>query len=158
MSTSQEPILQADTQESAPKVAEPTAKALALAEEENMARRVAHAKAEEQKLQPTEEPLSILNLAAQGHDVLHAAILKHRDQPKKHEYTPPPRTERQMTALQEELEAGRRTQQRAEEQQAHRPVEKTDGRKEGFTDPVYRPNNMVPDPMTGKLGSQRDPE
>jgi hypothetical protein len=126
-----------------------TAKQMAAAEEINAARLVANAKAEALKaaLADVEEP-SIVNLAAQGQDALHEALRAHRDRPKP-EYAPPPRTERQMSALQEELEAGRRAQQKAEAQQANRPVEKSDLNKEGFTTPVYRPGDMVPDPMLG---------
>lgn len=131
----------------------PTAKEMAAVEEANAARAKALADAEQARAeQNNEEPISIIGLAAQGHKQLHDAILAHRNKPKP-EYIPPPRTERQMSALAEELEAGRRAQQRAEEQQRSRPVEPTDASKEGFTTPVYRPGDMVPDPMTGKMGA-----
>lgn len=131
----------------------PTAKQMAAAEEANAARIQAQIRREQNmaEAKDVEEP-NIVNLAAQGMDALHAA-LRSRAAEKPPEYTPPPRTPRQMTQLQEELEAGRRSQQRAQEQQANRPVEKSDAGKEGFTTPVYRPNNMVPDPMTGKIGA-----
>lgn len=130
----------------------PTAKEMAAAEEVNAARNKARIEREQVLAEGKPEGPTLIEVAAQGMDALHQAI-QLRSQEKAPEYVPPPRTERQMTALQEELEAGRRTQQRAEAQQASRPVEKTDVGKEGFTTPVYRPDNMVPDPMLG-LGAQ----
>jgi len=123
-----------------------TAKQMAAAEEVNSVR--ARQLVEQQQLaaEPKPEEPNILGLAAQGMDVLHDAIRKHSNLPSHPEYVPPPRTERQMTALQEELEAGRRTQQKAEAQQASRPVPAADPVKEGFTTPAYRPNDLVPDP------------
>lgn len=136
---------------------EATAKEMAAAEEQNAARLQAQARIEQEKAEAADAPpTSIIGLAAQGHAELHDAMRRHQSQ-KKPEYVPPPRTERQMSALQEELEAGRRTQQRAQEQLASRPVDRVEPLKEGFTTPAYRPNDMVPDPMTGKLGQQREP-
>lgn len=131
----------------------PTAKEMAAVEEINSARIKAQIEREQAVAENSaRESPTLIEVAAQGMDALHAAILA-RSQEVPPPYVPPPRTERQMSQLQEELEAGRRAQQRAEAQQASRPVEKTDMGKEGFTTPVYRPDNMVPDPMTGKMGA-----
>lgn len=80
------------------------------------------------------------------------ALREHAKKSEAVEYVPPPRTARQMSALEEELEAGRRAQAKAEAQQASRPVNPAEPVKEGFTTPVYRPGDAVPDPVTGKLG------
>lgn len=130
----------------------PTAKEMAHAEEVNAARNKARIEREQQLAEAKPEGPTLIEVAAQGMDALHAAI-QARSQEMPPAYVPPARTERQMAQLQEELEAGRRTQQRAEAQQLSRPVEKTDVGKEGFTTPAYRPNDMVPDPMTGKMGA-----
>lgn len=128
----------------------PTAKEMAAAEELNQVRSLKLA--ELAAAPPPSEPVPIADVAARGYDALHEAFRKHNENNKPKEYVPPPRTDRQMAALQEELEAGRRTQQRAEAQQAASRPAPTDLNKEGFTTPVYRPNDVVPDPVTGKLG------
>lgn len=148
------------TQEAAPEAAKevetqagPTAKEMAAIEELNSARIKAQIEREQAIAEgAARETPTLIEVAAQGMDALHEA-LRQRSQEAPPPYVPPPRTERQMSQLQEELEAGRRAQQRAEAQQASRPVEKADLNKEGFTTPAYRPNNMVPDPVTGKLGA-----
>lgn len=132
--------------EQAPAQENPTAKQMALAEEQNQLRERALMDQRERAAQPKEEEPNILGLAAQGMDVLHEAIRKHSNQPTHPDYVPPARTPRQMTALQEELEAGRQAQQRAQAQQDSRPPPTEDRVKEGFTTPVYRPDNLVPDP------------
>jgi hypothetical protein len=129
----------------------PTAKQLAAAEEENAVR--ARKLIELQNEQgASQEPVSVIGLAAQGREALLEGLRQHAARSKPKEYVPPPRTERQMSALEEELEAGRRAQQKAEAQQASRPVPPADP-KEGFTTPAYRPGDRVPDPVTGKLGA-----
>lgn len=157
MEASQETTPQEIQEKTPPEVMEPTAKEMAAAEELNSLRIKQAAESEALKAErANDEPISIIGLAAKGHNELHDAIRSQRDKPKP-TYIPPARTERQMSQLQEELEAGRRTQQRAEEQQRSRPIEKADGNKEGFTTPVHRPNDMVPDPMTtgsGRAGLQ----
>lgn len=130
----------------------PTAKEMAAAEEANSLRmRQLAAQAE---APPPEPAVPIADLAARGYDALHEAFKKHNENAaKKKEYIPPPRTERQMSALQEELEAGRKTQQKAEAQQRASQPEKVDANKEGFTTPVYRPGDMVPDPTIPAKGN-----
>jgi hypothetical protein len=150
---SQEKSMEAATEKTAEAPVEQTgltAKQMAAAEEQNQMRM--RALADQQNAPPPPEPVNVIEVAAMGYDALHEAFRKHAlDNPVK-EYIPPPRTPRQMTALQEELEAGRRAQQRAEAQQAAAKPAPVDLNKEGFTTPAYRPNDMVPDPVTGKLG------
>jgi len=98
-----------------------------------------------------EEFVSIAGLAAQGREKLLDALRAHADKPKP-VYVPPPMTERQLSAREQELEAGRRAVKKAEEQLALRPQPVANPKTEGFTTPAHRPNNMVPDPVTGKLG------
>lgn len=143
-----------DTKAEPAKEEGPTAKQMAAAEEANAARIQARMRQEhEQAMEASKEPVSIIGLAAQGREVLLEQLRQHAERNKPKEYIPPPRTARQMEQLEAELEAGRKSQARAQAQQASRPVEKTDMGKEGFTTPVYRPDNMVPDPMTGRMGA-----
>ena len=92
------------------------------------------------------EPVPIADIAARGYDALHEAFRRHNENNKPKEYVPPPRTERQMSALQEELEAGRRAQARAEAQKLAAAPVPPPSPNEGFTTPVYRPGDVVPDP------------
>jgi hypothetical protein len=138
---------------------EPTAKEMAAAEEANAARAAGIIRRQQEQLSAQVEAdarPTVIEAAAGGIDALHAAIMANSQRPVP-EYVPPPRTTRQMTQLEQELEAGRRTQLRAKEQQqlaqeARARASAAEAAKEGFTTPVYRPNNMVPDPMTGKPG------
>lgn len=148
-----EPEVQAKIAEANPEVQGPTAKEMAAAEELNAARLKAQADREQQVAEKAaEEPVSIIGLAAQGRDVLLDQLRQHAERTKKPEYVPPPRTERQMAQLEAELEAGRRSQARAQAQLDARPAPVQDVGKEGFTTPVYRPDNMVPDPIKGGMG------
>lgn len=128
-----------------------TAKAMALAEELNAARLAALT--EQRQQDPIPERPTLIEVAAQGMDALHEAIKANSNRPTQ-EYIPPPRTARQMSALEEELEAGRRANARAQresdiaaEWRAKAAAE--DRAKEGFTTPVHRPNDVVPNPMGG---------
>lgn len=147
------PEVQEQNQDQQPEVSAeqtgPTAKQMAAAEEANQTRlRQLAAQAEEP---PPEPPVNIVEVAARGYDALQEAFAKHNAiKPKA--YVPPPRTPRQMEALQEELEAGRRAGERAAAQQAARPQPKEDPKKEGFTTPAYRPGNLVPDPTIPATG------
>jgi hypothetical protein len=151
------------SQEKAPPEAEaqigPTAKEMAAVEELNSARIKAQvARDQEAAEAKAQEPVSIIGLAAQGREVLLDQLRQHAERTKPKEYVPPPRTARQMSQLEEELEAGRRSQARAQAQYDARPVEKADLNKEGFTSPVYRPNDMVPDPIRGGMGAISRPD
>lgn len=128
-----------------------TAKMMAAAEEQNAARAKAISDAQQKPPEPEQTPM--IELAAKGIDALHEALRQHGNRPVK-EYTPPPRTQKQMQALQEELEAGRRARDRAKEQaavaaEARAKAAASDRAKEGFTTPVYRPNDVVPHPLGG---------
>jgi hypothetical protein len=133
-------------------LSEQTLKQLALNEERNQQRLIEQARMQELADQPQEPEQFVGELAAQGMDVLHEAFKKHQNKPEV-PYVPPPRTPRQMQALQEELEAGARASARAAAQQAARPQPKPDAVKEGFTTPVYRPGDAVPDPVKGGVGT-----
>jgi hypothetical protein len=127
----------------------PTAKEMAKAEEVNQLRM--RALAEQADKPPAEPDVNVIEVAARGYDALQEAFAKHNAK-KPPEYIPPPRTARQMSALEEELEAGRRSQQRAEAQKAAAPANPTDTRKEGFSTPVFRPGDVVPDPTIPAAG------
>jgi len=123
---------------------EPTAKAMAAAEEQNAARLAALSRKQQELAEEAErEPVSIIGLAAQGREALLDGLRQHSERAKPVEYIPPPRTARQMAQLEAELGAGRKVQQKAAEQQAHRPAPERD-RNEGLTTPVHRPNDFVP--------------
>jgi hypothetical protein len=146
--------------QSEPEAQTQTAKQMALAEEENAARLVKQAQMQNGEVV---ESVPVSAVAAQGYDALQEQFRRHAEHAaKKKEYTPPPRTEKQMTALQEELEAGARAVARAQAQQQARVMEAPDHNKEGFTTPVYRPNDVVPDPLltgSGRAGVKGfDPE
>lgn len=129
----------------------PTAKQMAEMEELNAAR--AKAISDAAQREPAPEPPTLIEVAAQGMDALHEALRQHGNRPVP-EYVPPPRTSRQMEVLNEELEAGRRAGLRAQEQdrvakEARARAAAEDRAKEGFTTPVYRPNDVVPNPLGG---------
>ena len=129
-----------------PPSSDPTAKALAQAEEANSARLVALARRQHEEAEAAkQEPVSIIGLAAQGREALLEGLRQHAEHSKPPEYIPPPRTARQMAQLEAELSAGRRVQQKAAEQLAHRPAPERD-RNEGLSTPVHRPGSLVPDP------------
>ena len=142
---------QENNQEALKEVSAQTVKALAAAEEENSARKIALSKQNQEDAEKGEmlASQSTLSAAAQGRESLRQAFEAQKERSKPKPYVPPPRTERQMAALQEELEAGRRTQQRAQEQLDNRPVPKPDP-NEGFTTPQYRPDDFGPRPGYGK--------
>ena len=134
--------------EASAEVSGPTAKELAAAEEANQARALRIAA--QQQEAPAPAPVNIREVAARGYDALQEQFRRHNENSKPKEYTPPPRTDRQMSALQEELEAGARRVAATVAQQAAALPNTTDLRKEGFTTPVYRPNDVVPDPIIDK--------
>lgn len=139
----QEKTMQAST-ETTTAASEPTAKQMAEMEALNAQR--AREQFELQNQPPPDEPINIIEVAARGYDALHEAHRRQNEQ-KVPEYVPPPRTPRQMAALEEELAAGAAAQQRAE---AHRKLHApppADPIKEGFNTPVYRPADQVPDPI-----------
>lgn len=132
----QEKIMEAATEKTSD-TPELTTKQMAAAEEAEAAR-LKQISDEQQQ-----EPVSVIGLAAQGMDVLHDALRKHAAQTAPKPYTPPPMTERQLSQREAELEAGRRAQQKAQAQFDSRPIEKP-APNEGFTTPVHRPGDFVP--------------
>lgn len=127
----------------------PTAKQMAAAEEANALRMKRLAEQQQQEPEPASTPIS--DVAARGYDALHEAFRQHNEKTaRKKEYVPPPRTEKQMANLNEELEAGARAVARAQAQREASQPNRVDVRKEGFTTPVYRPGDVVPDPIVNK--------
>lgn len=141
--------------EASTETAGPSLKDQALAEEVNAAR-MKHASDAQQEdptappPKPQEEFVSLGEIASRGYDALHEAYRLQREADKnKPVYVPPPMTERQLSAREEELEAGRRAVARNEVQLANRPTPDRNALEiaaEGQTNPVYRPANLVPDP------------
>ena len=135
----------------------PTAKEMAAAEEQNAARRKALIERQQRMAEAgVVDDVPLVSVAAQGMDALHPAIQARSNIPVE-PYIPPPRTERQMTQLEAELAAGRRAQQRAQAQQdianeARARAAAEEAAKNGFTTPVYRPNDVVPDPTIPATG------
>jgi len=155
MQASTETILD-QSQEAEKPQSGPTAKEQAMIEERNAALAKAQVDAQQearpsvQDAPPDER--NILGIAAKGRDhLLEQFRAMNEERSKRKPYEPPARTQRQMDTLNEELEAGRRAQQRAEAQQASRPIEKPPV-NEGFTTPVYRPGDVVPDPTIPAIG------
>jgi len=143
------PNPQDTTQAKPPEEAEaqtgPTAKEMAAAEEANAlrAQQIIN-RQQEEVARAAQEEVSIIGLAAQGREVLLEQLRQHAERTKKPEYIPPPRTARQMSQLEEELEAGRRSQAKAQAQLDSRPPPEKPV-NEGFTTPVHRPGDFVPD-------------
>ncbi len=127
----------------------PSAKEMAAAEERNAAERLAAARASEEahtvRSVPAAEPNEdIGSIASKGMDYLHRKLREHANKPKP-VYVPPPITESMAQRIREEQEAGARAVAKHAAQQAARPQPPRDP-KEGFTTPVYRPADVVPDP------------
>lgn len=145
MEASQEKIKEPQAEVSA-EVSALTAKQMAAAEEINALR--AKQLSDAQQEGPDHAAVPIADLAARGYDALHQAREAHRAKAARAApYVPPPRTDRQMSVLEEELQAGARAVERNRAQQAASRPAPADPRKEGFTTPVYRPGDVVPDPI-----------
>lgn len=126
-----------------------TAKQMAAAEEENSRRALEISKQQNQPPPPESPPL--VELLDKGIDAIDEAMRAHNMRAQLPNYVPPPRTDRQMTQLEEELEAGRQAGMRAAEQQrvnqeARARAAAEERAKQGFTTPVHRPGDAVPDP------------
>ncbi len=94
---------------------------------------------------PEEEML--VSMAAKGRDYLIDRIQKlTAERAAQPAYAPPAMTDRQKAAREIEMEAGRRAQAKHAAQEASRPPRPADVKTEGFTRPVYRPGDLVPDP------------
>jgi hypothetical protein len=125
----------------------PSAKDQAMIEERNAAERIAQQRASEEHASmppPPADDEPVVSIAAKGLDYLHQKLREHAAKPKP-VYVPPPITEGMAERIREEQETGARAVRKHEAQQAARPQPVRDQR-EGFTTPVYRPNDVVPDP------------
>jgi len=131
----------------------PSLKDQAAAEEANAARmkRAVDAQQEDPSAPaPQEQFVSLGELAS--YEQLHAAFEQQRDAKVK-AYVPPPMTERQLSAREEEFEAGRRAVARATAQLANRPAPTPNALElsaAGQNTPVFRPGSLVPDPTIAK--------
>lgn len=116
-------------------------------EEKIAAQKIIEARANGEADKPVEVS-SLAALASQGRQSLLDKMREHAraTAANKQAYEPPPITESQKTKRDEEMEAGRRAQAKHQAQWDSRPVPKLDG-TEGFTTPVHRPNDVVPDPI-----------
>jgi hypothetical protein len=134
------------------------ARALADAEERAQAQKLAELNALDVQVQskPVEDltELPMVTILERGRDTLEEAM--RQNQRKMQEaataYVPPPRTEAQNSRLQEELEAGRKAQARAEEQlraQRELAARTQPDPREGTSTPVHRSGLMVPNPKGG---------
>lgn len=139
-------------------------------EERAMAERVAGARtaeiaaaqmdaAREVNAMPEEEPQDIASIAARGRDYLMERMRLHQEEQSAREtsYVPPPMSAGMRSRIEEELEAGRKTQAKHEAQKASRPapdISENERKAQGTNAPVMRPGNMVPDPRapSGKEG------
>lgn len=131
------------------------AKAAAAAEERAMAERIAAANAEQPAviaapgaLEYVEEDLA--TVASKGRDYLMQKLREHNDAlARKPAYKPPEMSAQMRDRINEEMEAGRRAQQRHEEaRKAQLPPDRNANEiaAEGSNTPVFRPGNMVTDP------------
>lgn len=134
------------------------ARALADAEERAQAQKLAEIKAmnPEAQSEPVEDltVLPMVTILERGRDALEEAM--RQNQRKMQEaaaaYVPPPRTEAQNSRLQEELEAGRKAQAKAEEQlrlQRELAARTQPDPREGTSTPVHRSGLSVPNPKGG---------
>ncbi len=143
------PQMEVPTEQSAPSL-----KDQAAAEEANAARMKLASDAQQTDpsaaLAPQEQFVSLGELAS--YEQLHAAFEQQRDAKVK-AYVPPPMTERQLSAREEEFEAGRRAVARATAQLANRPAPTPNALElsaAGQNTPVFRPGTLVPDPTIAK--------
>jgi hypothetical protein len=144
-------------------------RAAADAEERAMAERVQGARAAERAAEQMEaaqrpevveeEPQDIASIAARGREYLMDRMRQHQEEQTAREvgYVPPPMSAGMRDRINEELEAGRKTQAKHEAQKANRPapdINENERKAEGSNAPVMRPGNMVTDPRapSGKEG------
>lgn len=121
-------------------------------EEKLQSELIARARADSDQMGTVEEERIKLVDAAKDRNTLLAAMRQHQKLAQaKPAYVPPPRTERQLSQLELEQEAGRRAQAKQQAQWDNRPVPPRDTR-EGSSQPVHRPNNIVPDPKIAAIG------
>lgn len=107
------------------------------------------------RLPEPDAPINFIEPAA-TRETLMEQILKQRNEPPP-VYTPPARTGRQMSQLEEEMEAGRKALARhAAGQHARREVAQPipPSPADGKMTPVYRPGDAVPGMNSGQLGAR----
>lgn len=122
-----------------------TAKQMAAVEEANAKRVVDQKNVEAQRAErDAYEPISIMGLAAQGREKLLDGLRAHAQRALPPPYVPPPMTERQLTSLQEEMQAGARAVARAQASKIRAGHPLLPQANEPLTTPVYRPNDHVP--------------
>lgn len=119
------------------------------AEEERRAAQMlsrSNAQQEDPTAPPPDE--SLVSIMAQGREHLMKRMREHAAQveAKAQEHKPPPRTERQLSALEEEQLAGKRARERHERELASRPPPPAKEVWDGTNTPVMRPGGNVPDP------------
>jgi hypothetical protein len=125
-------------------------KSEAAAEERRTAELIA--KSREMQEEPAEaqpaQDESLVSIMAQGREHLMERMRAHarEAEAKKQAYKPPPLTERQLSALEEEQAAGRRARERHERELANRPPPPAKEKWDGSNTPVFRPDSIVPDP------------
>lgn len=135
------------------------ARAIADAEERLAAQRIAAAQRMDEdaaSAQPAEDltEIPLVSLAAKGREALMEAMRQHAAKKESEPpYVPPPLSPNQQARLNEELEAGRRAQERhakalQEQRELAARTNQPDPR-EGTTTPVHRPGMMVPNPKGG---------
>lgn len=119
-------------------------------EEQLAAERIAQARAMNEaaaEAKPAPAPEETMgSLASKGRDALLERLRAREAEKNVPSYVPPPRTERQLSQLELEMEAGRRAVAKHQAQLAARPNPPANHVKEGFSTPVYRPGDVVPDP------------
>jgi hypothetical protein len=146
------PIQESKMEVSQEKSAEPqteptvlTAKQLAAVEEANAKRIVDQKNAEaERAAQAAQEPISIMGLAAQGREKLLDGLREHAQRALPPPYVPPPMTERQRTALEEEMQAGAKAVARAEASRIRASHPLLPQANDPLSTPVHRPGDFVP--------------
>ena len=135
-------------QDQAPEQTGLTAKQMAAVEEANAKRLIDQKEAEAQRAErDAQEPISIIGLAAKGRAHLLDGLREHAQRALPPPYVPPPMTDSQKSALQEEMEAGARAVAKAEASRiraGHPLLPPPKDNNEGLTTPVHRPGEFVP--------------
>jgi hypothetical protein len=127
----------------------PDAKAQAAAEEQRMAALIKQSQeAQEEPAKAPQPDESLVSVMAGGRENLLQKMREHAEKAKaaKEAYKPPPLTDRQRAALEEEQAAGRKARERHEAELASRPPPPAKEKWDGSNTPVMRPGDVVPDP------------
>ena len=128
-----------------------TDKQMALVEEANAKRIIDQKNAEAIRAeQAAQEPISIMGLAAQGREKLLDGLRQHAQRALPPPYVPPPMTDRQRSALEEEMQAGAKAVARAEAARVRASHPTLPQPNDPLSTPVHRPGDVVPDPIVNK--------